>query len=237
MGRWLLPRRRRAAAAPICTLYVACRFVAELIRVWYDNASLETYKGTPDARHVIVCGDTNVSRLRALADQVRPRCSACMSVPVGMLALPPPRRPQYFHKARDPDTVTPLVVMGDVKPEGALRIFIDQYKHSGQASNRRRWECVGGDTPLTPPTHPPTHRTGTGGVRARLGAPGCGPAARGPGARQVPHRAQLPLRQGEAGAPPLSFLCSVRTRAPLCTPTCARTLRARTRRRCRQSWP
>ena len=82
-------------------------FVAELIRVWYDNATLETYAGAPDLRHVIVCGDTNVSRLRALADQ-------------------------YLHKARDPDTVTPLVVMGDAKPEGALRVFVDQYKHSGQ---------------------------------------------------------------------------------------------------------
>jgi hypothetical protein len=54
-----------------------CSFVAELIRVWYDNAALDTYKGAPDLRHVIVCGDTNVSRLRALAAQVRALLSPC----------------------------------------------------------------------------------------------------------------------------------------------------------------
>lgn len=81
-------------------------FVAELIRLWFDNASLETFSPNPEAPHVIVCGDTNVSRLRALAGQ-------------------------YFHRSRNPDALAPLVVLAEAKPEGALKGWIDQYKHSG----------------------------------------------------------------------------------------------------------
>lgn len=81
-------------------------FVAELIRLWYDNTSLETIRPNPEMPHVIICGDTNVSRLRALVNQ-------------------------YYHPSRNPDTQTPIVVMAEAKPEGALRAFFDQYKHSG----------------------------------------------------------------------------------------------------------
>ena len=81
-------------------------FVAELIRLWFDQAALDTYYPNPEAKHVVVCGDTNVSRLRALAGQ-------------------------YFHRSRDPESLAPLVILGEAKPEGALRSFIDGYKHSG----------------------------------------------------------------------------------------------------------
>jgi len=81
-------------------------FVAELIRLWYDTTSLETFKGNPETPHVLLCGDTNVSRLRALATQ-------------------------YFHKGRDADTQTPIVILAEAKPEGALRHFIDSYRFSG----------------------------------------------------------------------------------------------------------
>jgi hypothetical protein len=81
-------------------------FVAELIRLWFDNASVETFKGNPEQPHILLCGDTNVSRLRAL----------CM---------------QYFHKSRDPESQTPIVIIAEQKPEGALRSFLDQYKQSG----------------------------------------------------------------------------------------------------------
>ena len=54
-----------------------------------------------------MCGDTNVSRLRALIAQL-------------------------FNKSRDPDTAAPVIILADVKPEGALKALIDQHKHSGQ---------------------------------------------------------------------------------------------------------
>ena len=81
-------------------------FVAELIRLWFDAAAVETYTPNPEQPHVLVCGDTNVSRLRSLTSQ-------------------------YFHVSRHPDAVTPIVILAEAKPEGALRAFIDQYKHSG----------------------------------------------------------------------------------------------------------
>jgi len=81
-------------------------FVAELIRLWFDNTALDTLRGNPEMPHVIVCGDTNVSRLRSLAEQ-------------------------YFHKSRDPDSQTPLVILAEAKPEGALRNFIDAHRFSG----------------------------------------------------------------------------------------------------------
>lgn len=81
-------------------------FVAELIRLWYDQSTLETYKGNPETPHVIICGDTNVSRLRALAQQ-------------------------YFHRSRDPDSQTPIVILAEAKPEGALKHFIESYRFSG----------------------------------------------------------------------------------------------------------
>ena len=81
-------------------------FVAELIRLWFDAAGVETYTPNPETPHVLICGDTNVSRLRALTAQ-------------------------YFHASRHPDAVTPIVILAEAKAEGALRSFIDGYKHSG----------------------------------------------------------------------------------------------------------
>jgi hypothetical protein len=99
---------------PIFLTVLAClaatvipTFVAELIRLWFDNATLEVYKGSPEQRHVIVCGDTSVARLRALANQ-------------------------YYWRGRDPDEQTPIIVLAEQKPEGALKAFLEQYKHSGQ---------------------------------------------------------------------------------------------------------
>lgn len=81
-------------------------FVAELIRLWFDNATMETFHGNPEMPHVIIAGDTNVSRLKALTEQ-------------------------YFFAGRDPDAQSPIVILADAKPEGALRNFIDAYKFSG----------------------------------------------------------------------------------------------------------
>ncbi|RYY36171.1 hypothetical protein EON62_01970, partial [archaeon] len=81
-------------------------FVAELIRLWYDNTTADRIKGNPEAPHVIVCGDTNVSRLRSIVAQ-------------------------YFHPSRDPETQAFVVILAEAKPEGALRAFLDQHKHSG----------------------------------------------------------------------------------------------------------
>lgn len=81
-------------------------FVAELIRLWYDNSALDWYTPNPEAPHVIVCGDTNASRLRVLVTQ-------------------------YFHPSRDPNELGPVVILAEGKPEGALRALLEQYKHSG----------------------------------------------------------------------------------------------------------
>lgn len=81
-------------------------FVAELIRLWYDNAALDKYAGNPEAPHTIVCGDTNASRLRVLVSQ-------------------------YFHPSRDPNTLAPIIILAEGKPEGALRALLEQHKHSG----------------------------------------------------------------------------------------------------------
>ena len=81
-------------------------FVAELIRIWYDNAALDRYDGNPEAPHTIVCGDTNASRLRVLVNQ-------------------------YFHPSRDPNDLAPIVILAEPKPEGALRQLLEQHKHSG----------------------------------------------------------------------------------------------------------
>jgi len=81
-------------------------FVAELIRLWYDNTALDWYTHNPEAPHVIVCGDTNASRLRVLVTQ-------------------------YFHPSRNPNELGPIVILAEGKPEGALRALLEQYKHSG----------------------------------------------------------------------------------------------------------
>jgi hypothetical protein len=81
-------------------------FVAELIRLWYDNAALDYYAGNPEAPHTIVCGDTNASRLRVLVGQ-------------------------YFHPSRDPNTLAPIIILAEGKAEGALRALLEQHKHSG----------------------------------------------------------------------------------------------------------
>jgi len=81
-------------------------FVAELIRLWYDNAALDFFPGNPEAPHTIVCGDTNASRLRVLVNQ-------------------------YFHSSRDPNDLAPICILAEPKPEGALRQLLEQHKHSG----------------------------------------------------------------------------------------------------------
>jgi len=67
-------------------------FVAELIRLWYDNTALDRYSGNPETPHIIVCGDNNASRLRVLVGQM-------------------------FHSTRSPNRTAPLVILHEGKPE------------------------------------------------------------------------------------------------------------------------
>lgn len=81
-------------------------FVAELIRLWYDHSSVDKMNGNSENPHVIVCGDTNPSRLKIVAEQ-------------------------FFHPSRKLKSISPLVILGNRKPDMALKMFLDQYKHTG----------------------------------------------------------------------------------------------------------
>lgn len=87
-------------------------FVAELIRLWYDAASMDQYTGNAEAPHIIVCGDANASRLRVLISQ-------------------------FFHPTRDSNDLAPIVILSENKPEGALKALIEEHKHSGNVRHVR----------------------------------------------------------------------------------------------------
>ena len=59
-------------------------FVAELARLYFESQGQETYSGSASQPHVIVCGDINASRLKALLGQ-------------------------FFHKSRDAELVLQCV--------------------------------------------------------------------------------------------------------------------------------
>ena len=87
-------------------------FVAELIRLWYDNTALDRYAGNEETPHVIICGDNNASRLRVLVGQL-------------------------FHASRSPNRTAPVVILAEGKPEGALRALLEEHKHSGAVTHVR----------------------------------------------------------------------------------------------------
>ena len=87
-------------------------FVAELIRLWYDNTALDKYPGNEETPHVIICGDNNASRLRVLVGQL-------------------------FHASRNPNRTAPVVILAEGKPEGALRALLEEHKHSGNVTHVR----------------------------------------------------------------------------------------------------
>jgi hypothetical protein len=87
-------------------------FVAELIRLWYDNTALDKYPGNEETPHVIICGDNNASRLRVLVGQL-------------------------FHPSRNPNDLAPVVILAEGKPEGALRALLEEHKHSGNVTHVR----------------------------------------------------------------------------------------------------
>lgn len=81
-------------------------FVAELARLYFETQGLESYKNDPRIPHVIVCGDINTSRLKAFLGQ-------------------------FFHKSRDPEILSPVVVLAEHKYEGSLRSLIEQSRYHG----------------------------------------------------------------------------------------------------------
>ena len=87
-------------------------FVAELIRLWYDAASLDSYTPDAESAHVIICGDTNAARLRNLVAQ-------------------------FTHPTRDPNDISPVVILSEAKPEGALRMLIEEHKGTGAVRHVR----------------------------------------------------------------------------------------------------
>jgi voltage-gated potassium channel len=84
-------------------------FVAELARLYFESQGHESYKSDPSQPHVIVCGDINTSRLKALLAQ-------------------------FFHKSRDAELVCPMVVLAEHKYEGPLRSLIEQSRYAGSVN-------------------------------------------------------------------------------------------------------
>jgi voltage-gated potassium channel len=84
-------------------------FVAELARLYFESQGHETYKPDPTQPHVIVCGDINTSRLKALLGQ-------------------------FFHKSRDAELLSPVVVLAEHKYEGPLRSLIEQSRYAGSVT-------------------------------------------------------------------------------------------------------
>ena len=95
------------------TIFVAASvipaFVAELARLYFETQGRDSYKSDPATPHVVVCGDINTSRLKALLGQ-------------------------FFHKSRDPELLCPVVVLSDAKYEGGLRALIEQQRYGGSVS-------------------------------------------------------------------------------------------------------
>jgi voltage-gated potassium channel Kch len=81
-------------------------FVAELARLYFEQQGRDTYASDPRVPHVILCGAINTSRLRAFLAQ-------------------------FFHKSRDPDLLSPMVVLADHPFQGALKALIDQSSYGG----------------------------------------------------------------------------------------------------------
>lgn len=55
-------------------------FVAEMIRLWYENKRLDSFPGDPEKPHVIVAGDAAAARMGAVVQQVQ-------YAPLAMLCL------------------------------------------------------------------------------------------------------------------------------------------------------
>ena len=72
LPRALVARCRVSPPPPCCSLFSALQ--------------RDSYKSDPNTPHVVVCGDINTSRLKALLGQ-------------------------FFHKSRDPDVLCPVVVL------------------------------------------------------------------------------------------------------------------------------
>jgi hypothetical protein len=141
-------------------------FVAELIRLWYDNTALDKYPGNEETPHVILCGDNNASRLRVLVGQL-------------------------FHASRNPNRTAPVVILAEGKPEGALRALLEEHKHSGNVTHVRGTGKRTAD--LRRAGAAARRARGTGGARGQSGAAHCRhPGARGRADRAVlrarPHR-------------------------------------------------
>ena len=86
--------------------FVLPAFVAELARLYFEQQGREVYNSDPRVPHVIVCGDLNTSRLRAFLAQ-------------------------FFHKSRDPELLSPMVVLAEHRYEGPLKALIEQSSYSG----------------------------------------------------------------------------------------------------------
>jgi hypothetical protein len=96
-------------------------FVAELIRLWFDSSALETYVGNPETPHVVLCGDTNVSRLRALVDGMGrvcfgPRLGADSKGLPGGLQLGPYAQPFVFNWSATPLDVATRMTAAALAP-------------------------------------------------------------------------------------------------------------------------
>ena len=106
IGRPPVPTTTDAAVIMVTvTIMVAASvipaFVGEIARLYFETQGRDSYKSDPATPHVVVCGDINTSRLKALLGQ-------------------------FFHKSRDPELLCPVVVLSDAKYEGALRALVEQ---------------------------------------------------------------------------------------------------------------
>jgi hypothetical protein len=117
IGRPLVPTKTDASKlveifAIFIGSFVLPAFVAELARLYFEQEGREVYNYDPRAPHVVLCGDINTSRLRAFMAQ-------------------------FFHKSRDPELLSPMVVLAEHKYEGALKMLIEQSSYTGSVKYLR----------------------------------------------------------------------------------------------------
>ena len=117
IGRPPVPTKTDAAKTmEIITIFLGSfiipAFVAELARLYFEQQGREVFDSDKSVPHVIVCGDVNTSRLRAFLVQ-------------------------FFHKSRDPELLSPMVVLADHKFEGALKTLIEKSSYTGNVKYLR----------------------------------------------------------------------------------------------------
>ena len=114
IGRPPVPTKTDAAVIMVTiTIMIAASvipvFVAELARLFFESQGREAYASDPATPHVVIVGDINSSRVKALLGQ-------------------------FFHKSRDGELLCPVVILSEHKYEGALRAIVEQQRYGGSVT-------------------------------------------------------------------------------------------------------